>query len=191
MHIMHNLWNPRCAACTKCRDRQSDRPLKSCHIDHPLWNHGSSLTFMRGKLIDHFPWRGWMQSTWSACSWWSALISYVHGGSLSAALSVFASDISGRYVREIVHGHAHVQTDQGNFCACTCAHIHKTDLPIASRKLHARSFIDTHETRFVRGTFFIAAHRLKFLWTLHKKIEVMCIITQHRPSLLWSKPSWW
>jgi hypothetical protein len=31
-----------------------DRPLKSCHIDHLLWNHVSSLTFMRGTLTDHF-----------------------------------------------------------------------------------------------------------------------------------------
>jgi hypothetical protein len=46
--------NPRCTACAKCRARQSDRPLKSCHIDNPLWNHGSSLTFVRGALIDHF-----------------------------------------------------------------------------------------------------------------------------------------
>jgi hypothetical protein len=28
MHIMDNLRNPRCTACTKCRARQSDRPLK-------------------------------------------------------------------------------------------------------------------------------------------------------------------
>jgi hypothetical protein len=28
MHIMHNLQNPRCTACTKCRARQSDKPLK-------------------------------------------------------------------------------------------------------------------------------------------------------------------
>jgi hypothetical protein len=53
MHIMHNLRNPRCTACTKCRASQSDRLLKSCHIDHCLWNHGSSLTFVRGTLTEH------------------------------------------------------------------------------------------------------------------------------------------
>jgi hypothetical protein len=31
---------------------------------------------------------------------------------------------------------------------------------------------------FLRGTFSLAAHRLKFLCTLHKKIEEMCIIPQ-------------
>jgi hypothetical protein len=54
MHIMHNLWSPRSTACMKCRTRQSDRPLKSFHIDHLLWNHGYGLTFLRGTLTDHF-----------------------------------------------------------------------------------------------------------------------------------------
>jgi hypothetical protein len=52
--IMHNLRNPRCRACTKWRARQSDRPLKSCHIDHLLWNHNPSLTSLTGTLTDHF-----------------------------------------------------------------------------------------------------------------------------------------
>jgi hypothetical protein len=51
---MHNLRNPRCTAYTKCRVRQSDKPLKSCHINHLLWSHGSSLTFVTGTLTDHF-----------------------------------------------------------------------------------------------------------------------------------------
>jgi hypothetical protein len=54
MHVMHNLRNPRCTACIKCRASRSDRPLQSCHIDHLFWNHGSSLTFVRGTLTDHF-----------------------------------------------------------------------------------------------------------------------------------------
>jgi hypothetical protein len=54
MHIMHNLRNPLCTACTKCRARQSHRPLKSFHIDRLLWNHGYSLTFVRRTLTDHF-----------------------------------------------------------------------------------------------------------------------------------------
>jgi hypothetical protein len=33
---------------------------------------------------------------------------------------------------------------------------------------HQNHFIDTDETRFRRGTFSIAAHRLKFLCMLHK-----------------------
>jgi hypothetical protein len=54
MHIMHNLRNPRCTAYTKDRGRQSDGPLKSYHVDHLLWNHDSTLTFVRGTLTGHF-----------------------------------------------------------------------------------------------------------------------------------------
>jgi hypothetical protein len=50
--------------------------------------------------------------------------------------------------------HAHMQTDQVNFCACTCAHMHKTDLPTTPNKRRARYFIDTDETRFLRRTVF-------------------------------------
>jgi hypothetical protein len=57
--------------------------------------------------------------------------------------------------------------------------MHKADLATAPNKRHARYFIDTDETEFFRGTFSLAAHRLKFLCTLHEKIEVMCIIPQH------------
>jgi hypothetical protein len=58
--------------------------------------------------------------------------------------------------------------------ACTCAHMHKTDLLIPPNKLYTRSFtdvifIDTDETLFLRETFSITAYRLKFLCTLHKK----------------------
>jgi hypothetical protein len=55
-------------------------------------------------------------------------------------LSGLVSDVSGRYVHEIVHGHAHVQTDQVNLCACTCAHVYKTDLPRASNKRNVLYF---------------------------------------------------
>jgi hypothetical protein len=125
---MHNLRNLRCTASTKWGARQSDRYLKSWHIDHLLWNHGSSLTSVRGTLTDHF-FSGERsgQSTWSAWSWWSASINDVYGGSLSGLVS----EVSGRSVHEIVHGHAHVQTDQVDFCACTCAHMQETDLPIS------------------------------------------------------------
>jgi hypothetical protein len=54
----------------------------------------------------------------------------------------------------------------------------KTDLATAPNKRHARYSIDTDETRFLRGTFSIAAHRLKFLRTT--KIEIIYIIPQHR-----------
>jgi hypothetical protein len=54
MHIMYNLRNPRCTVCTKCRAMRSDRPLKSYHIDHLLLNQGSSVTFVRRTLTDHF-----------------------------------------------------------------------------------------------------------------------------------------
>jgi hypothetical protein len=57
--------------------------------------------------------------------------------------------------------------------------MHKTDLPITPNKQHTRYFIYTDETRFLHGTFSIATHRLKFLCTLHNKIEVICIIPQH------------
>jgi hypothetical protein len=154
--------------------------LKSCHVDHLLCNHGSSLTFLRGTLKDHFfRGQGSMQSTWSAWTRWPALISYVHGRRLSAGLSGLVSELSGRYVHEIVHSHAHVQTDQVNFCACTCAHMHKTDLPIDTNKRHASYFIDTDEMRFLRRTFSIAAHHFKFLCTLHKKIKFIRIIPRH------------
>jgi hypothetical protein len=53
--------------------------------------------------------------------------------------------------------------------------MHKTDLLIAANKPNAHYFISSDETRFLRGIFSIAAHRLKFLCTLHKKIEIMCI----------------
>jgi hypothetical protein len=33
---------------------------------------------------------------------------------------------------------------------------------------HGRYFIDTDEMRFLRGTFSITVHRIKFLCTLHK-----------------------
>jgi hypothetical protein len=48
----------------------------------------------------------------------------------------------GRYVHEIVHVPAYVRTDQVNFYACTCTHMHKMDLPIAPNKRHARYFMD-------------------------------------------------
>jgi hypothetical protein len=54
MHIVHNLRNILGTAYTKCRARPSDRHLKSCHSDHLLWDNGSSLTFVRGTLTDHF-----------------------------------------------------------------------------------------------------------------------------------------
>jgi hypothetical protein len=69
-------------------------------------------------------------------------IGYVHGGSLSAGLSMLSGLVSDRYVHEILHGHTHVQTDQVNFCARTCARMHKTDLPIAPNKEHERYFIN-------------------------------------------------
>jgi hypothetical protein len=59
----------------------------------------------------------------------------VHGESLSVGLSGLVSDVLGRYMLEIVHSHVHVQTDQFNFCECTCAHMHKTDLPIAPNNI--------------------------------------------------------
>jgi hypothetical protein len=34
--------------------------------------------------------------------------------------------------------------------------------------MHKYYFIDTDETQFLCGTFSIAAHRLKFPWTLYK-----------------------
>jgi hypothetical protein len=71
-----------------------------------------------------------------------ASISYVHGGSLWAGLSGLGSDLSGRYMHEIVNDDADVQTYHVNFCACTCAHMHKTDLPININKRHACYFMD-------------------------------------------------
>jgi hypothetical protein len=49
-------------------------------------------------------------------------------------VSEIVSDVSGRYVREIVDGHAYGQTNQVNLCACAFACMHKTDLPIAPNK---------------------------------------------------------
>jgi hypothetical protein len=64
---------------------------------------------------------------------------------------------------------------------CTDAQNGSADDPkqTACTLFHGRDFIDTEETRFFRGTFSIDAHHLKFLCTLHKKIQVMCIIPQH------------
>jgi hypothetical protein len=73
----------------------------------------------------------------------SASIGYVHGESLSAGLSRLVSDVSGRYVHEIVHGHTHAQngfTDNPKQTAWTL--------------FHGCYFIDTDETRFLHGTFF-------------------------------------
>jgi hypothetical protein len=106
-----------------------------------------------------------IRSTWSAWSRWSALISSVHGGSLSAGLSRllgFVSDLSGRYVHEIVHGNVYVQTNQMNFCACTCAHMRKTDLRIATNKRHARYFMNVSPSipmiRDSSAEFFLLLH---------------------------------
>jgi hypothetical protein len=114
MHIIHNLRNPRCTACTKCRARQSDKPLKSCPINHLLWNHGSSLTFVKDTLADHFPWR-MINAVY--------MIAMIGVDQLCTRRKPIGATglVSGRYVHEIVHGHAHVQTDQVNFCACTHA----------------------------------------------------------------------
>jgi hypothetical protein len=142
----------------KCRAKQSDRPLKSCHIDHLLWNHVSSLTFMRAMLADRL-----FTGEWSIQSTWLASISYVPRGRLSAGLSGLISDLWGRYVHEIVHDHAHVQRDQVNFWACTCAHMHKTDLPIAPNKRHARYFMDIISSTSMRGDSSVELFRL-----LHK-----------------------
>jgi hypothetical protein len=49
------------------------------------------------------------------CSLHDRRRSVVHSGILSGLVS----DVSGRYVPKIVHGHALVQTDQVNCCACT------------------------------------------------------------------------
>jgi hypothetical protein len=56
--------------------------------------------------------------------------------------------------------------------------MHKADLPIAPNKRHTRYFMDIISSTPMRHDssaelFLIAAHRLKFLCTLHKKIEVM------------------
>jgi hypothetical protein len=82
----------------------------------------------------------------------------------------------GRYA----HGHAHVQTDQVNFCACTCAHMHKTDLPIAPNKWHPRYFIYADETRFLRGSFSYCCTSPQIPVHAAQKIEVMCIIPHHK-----------
>jgi hypothetical protein len=52
----HHAQSPKSSVYSvhKCRAKQSDRPLKSCPVDHLLWSHGSSLTFVRNKLTDHF-----------------------------------------------------------------------------------------------------------------------------------------
>jgi hypothetical protein len=49
--------------------------------------------------------------------------------------------------------------------------------------------IDIEETRFFRGILSIAAHHLKFLCTLGKKIEVMCIIPQHTSDTVCMAPN--
>jgi hypothetical protein len=67
----------------------------------------------------------------------------------------------------------------------TPAGVHKADLAIAPNKRHARYFMDIISSTAMRRDSFaelfsIAAHCLKFLCTLHKKIEVICIIPHHR-----------
>jgi hypothetical protein len=157
MHIMSNLRNPRCTACTKCRARQSDRPLKSYHVDHLMWNHGSSFTFVSGTLTDHFSVENDQCSLHDRCR------------------SVMCTEEADRRTYR-----GSYRTYRADMCTRLCMDmhmcrqtksisVHKTDLPIARNKRHARYFIDTDEMRFLRGTFSIAAHRLKFLCTLHKK----------------------
>jgi hypothetical protein len=53
---------------------------------------------------------------------------------------------------------------------CTHARNGFSDSPkqTACTLFHGSYFIDADETRFLRGTFSIATHRLKFLCTLHK-----------------------
>jgi hypothetical protein len=38
----------------KIQGKAIRQTLKSCHIDHLLWNHDVSLTFVRGTLTNHF-----------------------------------------------------------------------------------------------------------------------------------------
>jgi hypothetical protein len=134
MQIIQNLRNHRCTACTKCRGSQFCRPRKAV----------LSIIFCGYEAyVDRsFFWWEWsMRPPWTAWSSLSALIGYVH----EAGLSTFLSDLSGRSVHLIVHGHAHVQTDEVKFCACTCAHMHKTDVRITPNKWHACCFIDDRE----------------------------------------------
>jgi hypothetical protein len=77
-----------------------------------------------------------------------------------AELSGLVSDLSGRYMHKIVHGHGHVQKDQVKFCPCTCAHMHKTDLLMAPMKRHAHYFVKAKPTN--SGN---ASHSLLHEWT--------------------------
>jgi hypothetical protein len=99
-------------------------------------------------------------------------------------LSGLVSDLSDRYLHEIVHGHAHVQIDPVNFCVRTCAHMHKTDLPITPNKRHARYCMDIISSTSMRRDsstqLFLLLH-IASNSSAHctKDIEVMCIIPQH------------
>jgi hypothetical protein len=161
MHIMHNLRNPRCTAGTKCRAKQFDRPLKSCLIDHLLWNHGSSLTFVRGTLTDHFSRENdhynlhdWLRSV--LCTeeaYWGSYRTH-------------RADICTRLCMTM---HMCKQTKS----VSVHAHMHKMDLLITQNKRYARYFMDVISSApmrrdFSSELFSTAAHRLKFPCILHK-----------------------
>jgi hypothetical protein len=185
MDITHKSPKSSVLSVHKMQDKAFRQALKSWHIDHLLWYHGSSLTFVRGTLTDRFfTEERSIPSTRLAWSRWSASISYVHGGSL-LGLSGLVSDLSGRYVHEIAHDHVHVQTGQVSFCACPCAHMHKVDLLIAPNKRHVCYLMDVISSTPIRRDSSVellstAADRPKFLCTLYKTIGVMCIIPQHK-----------
>jgi hypothetical protein len=163
--------------------------IKRCYINHLLWNHGSSCTFLRGTLADSF----FPARTINAVHM-IGIIAMVGFDRLCArrkpigepiGASGLVSDILGWYV----HGHVHVPADQVNFCACTCAHMHKTDLPTDPNKRHARCFMDIiSSTLFHRHRGDAIPRRNPFYCCtspqipLHtaQKIEVVCIIPQHR-----------
>jgi hypothetical protein len=161
MHLMHNLRNPWSTAYTKRRARQSDRPLKSCHIDHLLWNRGASLIFVMGTRTDPFSREN------DQCSLHDRLRSVMcTDETYRGSYRTCRADMCTRLCM-VMHMCRQTQSISGH------AYMHKTDLPIAPNKRYTRYLIDvislTSMRRDSSGELFsIAAHRLKFLSTLHK-----------------------
>jgi hypothetical protein len=179
MHILHNFRNPRDTACTKCRAWESDRPLKNCHLDHLLWNHGSSLTFVRGPLTDHFSLENDQCSLHDRDDRRRSVMctEEAYRRAYLGSYRTYRADMCTRLCRVI---HMCRQTKS----ISVYAHVHKTDFPIDINKRHVRYFMDVIvSTPMRRGSsaeLFLLLH-IASNSSAHctKQIKVMCIILRH------------
>jgi hypothetical protein len=157
MHIVHKI---QCKAILQT--------LKNCHIDHLLWNRCSSLTFVRGTLTDHFHGRTINAVHMIGFVWLCAQRKPI-GGSIGARIGLIGTICA----RDCVWPCKCADRPSQFLCMHMCTHAQNGSAEnlkqTACTLFHGRYFIDTDETRFLRGTFSIVAHHLKLLCALHQK----------------------